>query len=1242
MLKQTLLALACCAAAFSATEAQTIEQAAPQAALEHRLARIAPQVAGDYLQPLVNAPVTQELPPVENTQLPEGAFFPCAEINNIGGHYYDLQSNRSIGNRIVSAGSGALVAWTGSIEESPYADRGSYVRWGGLDAWYGNSYGPRVENVRTGWPAVVSCTDMEQVLISHVVDSVPGTNLYLAFRNAVEEEWQHSFVPSGLGADKVWPRAVSGGLDGNTIHVVAHLAGTHSGQETPLVYARSTDAGATWDIVDHLFAELDSTALDRFSPEAYALHARGEKVVLAVFGLVADSFVLVSEDNGATWVKHRIFDFPVEGYMPNDLLPENPEVAYDYNGDGVSQEYLSTDGSGAVHIDASGTVHVAYGSMYYMDADTADGWYSSFPTTNGMHYWNSTMPEDSYELIAYAPDLNGDGVMNLDSLPNGNYNVSCAAMPSFASDGADGIFLTYSSPVEGAVGADGMNRRHQFLVHSSDGGESWSTESPVDLTPDGGEQMLDYNFSLGEYSFGCLNPDASNGSLQLLVQRDWYAGTLLQANHDLTLNRSWFVEVPVEALTGTEVCIIGCSDPGACNFDVLANEEGECIYPEPGLSCGGYCLDQNACNYISDGFYGFESFDNAEVGSWVSSLPNWLPWTPESLGMLPDAQIAPNPLNTADVDFGNVLQIHTPDANGASDVVYVVGEEGGMYRVRFDLFVPEGNQAWYNFQEDEIPALGWAFEGFLNSDGTFEYVKDGESVGTGFYAQGQWLHFYHEVDMLNETIRISIDSEEVAFFSFDSPLGGVNFYSLSSQIGNAFYVDNVNVGAMASGSCDYCGAEICEDASAINFNSIGTCCYANATLPQSTDYIGSWSFINDPAAIEIGTEPGAADVYTGWVAPAQSNDRLTLHPNGAYRYETQGDVLDAYNGWVTIDLDFETAGFFITEGTGWNGTDQIQLINGSEGYGCPFIGVMDSGPVYDILELTNESLVLSAPVNDINCAPTGQFFTLHFERDENFSPNSEGICDWGCTNPESLVFDPSAIFDNGLCEVDADDYTCEDAGASVWDGIPLGMTPSYQTGVVGLDQSWTWVFNVPGMLVEPGSGVSYAVHHVDWLELSGVPAWAEVSAQPDVDLGASTEFCLEATGIPPAVGMHQIQVLCEAFISIFGQPFSIGQQEFEVTLEILENPDPIPGCVYPLAVNFVTYATYDDGSCLYPGCTDPAAGNFNPFANMDDGSCGDGCLTEPLPGCASDIDNNGSVNVSDLLLLLGEFGNTCE
>ncbi len=100
------------------------------------------------------------------------------------------------------------------------------------------------------------------------------------------------------------------------------------------------------------------------------------------------------------------------------------------------------------------------------------------------------------------------------------------------------------------------------------------------------------------------------------------------------------------------------------------------------------------------------------------------------------------------------------------------------------------------------------------------------------------------------------------------------------------------------------------------------------------------------------------------------------------------------------------------------------------------------------------------------------------------------------------------------------------------------------------------------------------------------------------------------------------------------------------------------GCTYADAVNYDDTALVDDGSCIYEGCTDSSAANYNPVAGQDDGSCVIvGCMDPEgldydvnanYPGgcdypdpCPADLDENGEVNVNDLLEFFQFYGTSC-
>ena len=88
-------------------------------------------------------------------------------------------------------------------------------------------------------------------------------------------------------------------------------------------------------------------------------------------------------------------------------------------------------------------------------------------------------------------------------------------------------------------------------------------------------------------------------------------------------------------------------------------------------------------------------------------------------------------------------------------------------------------------------------------------------------------------------------------------------------------------------------------------------------------------------------------------------------------------------------------------------------------------------------------------------------------------------------------------------------------------------------------------------------------------------------------------------------------------------------------------PAPAPGCTDPIACNFDAEANEDDDSCVYPPSESvdcEFGGNY----------CGEGTIWDAslqtcvgIDDCPADLNGNGLVEVSDLLMVLAEFGNEC-
>jgi hypothetical protein len=393
--------------------------------------------------------------------------------------------------------------------------------------------------------------------------------------------------------------------------------------------------------------------------------------------------------------------------------------------------------------------------------------------------------------------------------------------------------------------------------------------------------------------------------------------------------------------------------------------------------------------------------------------------------------------------------------------------------------------------------------------------------------------------------------------------------------------------------------------------------------------------------------------------PTQYDDSWSFYPTGEFVYSNSGSTLSPWYG--EVDATFEPAYFEVSDNGPFFGEPTFSIssmLSNELGLVCGWFGTMDSGSEYEVVSLSETSLTVLGEYVDQGCNSLGGFWTLTFEKvgplgciqgcfDEmacNYDPavivvDNETCVYPGCEDPSASNYDSTAGCPAECLYVE---FVCADVGEEGWNLLESGTYPEWQEAVQGIPWSGEWILNIAAVMEEPSTGLLYPLHHFEWTDLIGIPTWAEEVTFELGAIGPNEQRCISASGIPVLPGMHEIQVEGELFISIFGQPFSIGIQSYSAWLEVLDNPNPIPGCTYANALNFVVYATDDDGSCLFGGCTDEAANNFNPIATVDDGSCGEECEPAVDSSCSTDANNDGTVSVADLLILLGEFGTDCE
>ncbi len=524
----------------------------------------------------------------------------------LGNTTYDLQSNACVQDRIIRGPNGEISAtWTMSAQyAAAHTDRGSgYVFFDGTN--WSTIPTTRIESSRCGWPTVLSTNSGKEIVISHNTDN---SYFQMSHRSTLGAgNWTEQIISSldsttGLYRDLVWNRSAVGGLNGETIHVLgvtapSGLSGTvFNGMDGALLYYRSVDGGANWDIVDLQLPSLDTNNFLRFGGDSYAIDAKGETVVVAYFNDWGDSFILKSNDNGNTWNRTTFIDFPVDRYAADD--------GFDLDSNGLFDMVYSTDNYGTVILDNNNIAHIFTGNMRYLDDDLADGGSSWFPLTNGLLYWNENMGQDTTPpsphpndtdlwysdmpiVIAQARDINCDGIVaGYDSIGGyALYYASLASMPSASITQNGDIYVTFSAYTEDVDNGTQVFR-HINAIRSTDGGSTWS--EPIDITPRAmwnGQQ---------ECVFGSMIQEIKDDKLQILYQRDFEPGLATRGDEDIIdLNEIIYLEVDINSETWCT--LYGCTDPTASNYN-------------PNADC-----DNNCCEYAPSYISEFDEISDLEI-----------------------------------------------------------------------------------------------------------------------------------------------------------------------------------------------------------------------------------------------------------------------------------------------------------------------------------------------------------------------------------------------------------------------------------------------------------------------------------------------------------------------------------------------------------------------------------------------------------------------------------------------------
>jgi hypothetical protein len=453
----------------------------------------------------------------------------------VGTTLYDLQSNSSVGDRIVVNADGTIATcWTFEPTDGSgtYPNRGTGYNYYNGSAWNFLT-GPtaRIENARVGWGNIVNTRSGGELVLSH---GAGNTSSNICSRGAKGTgAWANSTTAlANVSGGNWWPRMVSSSpAGGDTVYAlsitypVANGGTAFNGLDGALLFSRSVDGGVTWDIENQQPTGFTSANYLGFGGDAYAITAKGSTVAIVGGDSDSDVGLAKSTDGGVTWTYKTVYQFPI-------ALWDYTSTISDINGDLVADTIETNDGNFAVALDNNGTAYVAYGAYRLLnDAPSASG-YSYFPYTDGLYLWNENMPQNlGGNIVAAIEDLYEQGTIyfptpaNTGDLAFGRWGCSLTSYPSMAFDANNDLFLSYSAIGDSLISVTNPEKlvRHQYVVKScvlTPGAEVFT--NPMDIVPpDGGAEL--------EGVFGSMAKNI-DGNVHILYQRDYYPGNGIPAS----------------------------------------------------------------------------------------------------------------------------------------------------------------------------------------------------------------------------------------------------------------------------------------------------------------------------------------------------------------------------------------------------------------------------------------------------------------------------------------------------------------------------------------------------------------------------------------------------------------------------------------------------------------------------------------------------------------------------------------
>ena len=279
----------------------------------------------------------------------------------------------------------------------------------------------------------------------------------------------------------------------------------------------------------------------------------------------------------------------------------------------------------------------------------------------------------------------------------------------------------------------------------------------------------------------------------------------------------------------------------------------------------------------------------------------------------------------------------------------------------------------------------------------------------------------------------------------------------------------------------------------------------------------------------------------------------------------------------------------------------------------------------------------------------------------------DGSSCYGCTDPVACNYDESNVVDDGSCFYSPNGGACNcEAIMSLADTLGPGETTSLAVSGFGYVAAVTVFLDFENLNNDESKASDLTViieaPNGDCRQIGGFDidfGCSNSGFWPNAwDTNSSGSYSGAATigSAPEGNGTWFIRI-GNGWSGSLGAYYSADISIYDLCLDV----DPA-GCTDPAGCNYNPAATVEDGTCDFEscyGCTDVGACNFNLDNAIDDGSCEfdscagctnlEACNYDPAATiengscldecpCPADLDGDGVIAVTDILLFLSDYG----